>query len=90
MKIKKIFWILNFILFALTVTVGINQAGIGAEASSFEKNTIMASELKRELTNEVYKLTKDDRFIKEGGDLGFISPSSVYYFNQEDVALSLR
>ncbi len=91
MFLRKInyLWAINLILFIGVVVLGIEQAGRGAEISNLENKIEEAVILKRDLTEAIFKNESDTKIAGNIENLGFVKPSSVYYFKTENIFASL-
>ena len=83
-KINKIAWIINLSLFIAVVFMGIEQAGRGAEIARIENGLEKAVLLKQQLTDAIFASNKRLQNSNDLLSLGFIKPTTIYYFNTED------
>lgn len=91
-KIRKVklVWGVNLLLFAGLVFLGIEQAGRGAEISSLENKIEASNNIRRELSERIFKFGEEDKIAEVGTNLGYTKPTKVLYFNSEDISLTLR
>lgn len=87
-KIRYI-WLINLVMFAVVVFLGIEQAGRGATISHLEDKIEEASVYKRDLSEEIFKNGSDEKLTQNVTELGFVKPSQVYYFKTENLFASL-
>lgn len=83
-------WIINLFLLIAVVTLGIKQSEKGSEISKLENKIELLSSQKRDLSENIFTLSTEDKILEGGEKMGFIKPSNIYYFNTEDVSLTLR
>ncbi|MEK7168861.1 MAG: hypothetical protein AAB778_02510 [Patescibacteria group bacterium] len=82
-------WAINLILFISVVVLGIEQAGRGAEISNLENKIEEAQVIKRDLSEEIFNNESETKLTGNIENLGFVKPSSVYYFKTENTFASL-
>lgn len=82
-------WAINLILFIGVVVLGIEQAGRGAEISNLENKIEEAQVIKRDLSEEIFNNESETKLSGNIENLGFVKPSSVYYFKTENTFASL-
>lgn len=78
-------WVLNLILFATVVFLGIEQAGKGAQISNLESKIESSFIQKRALSEGVFNLSSDTKIAQQSEELGFAKPTDIYYFKTEDL-----
>ena len=82
-------WIINLVLFAGVVFLGIEQAGRGAEISNLENKLEVVSIEKRDLSENIFNSGSENNLSLNASELGFVKPSMVLYFDSIDtVALA--
>jgi 16S rRNA G966 N2-methylase RsmD len=82
-------WIVNLVLFAGVVFLGIEQASRGAEISKLENQLEVTSVQKRDLSENIFELGAESNFSQVASESGFIKPTAVLYFDSiETVALA--
>ena len=86
----KLVWGINLILFICVVFLGIEQAAKGADISKLESQLETISTQKTELTENIFKSGNDVKLTDNAINLGFAKPLTVYYFNSEEVSLTLK
>lgn len=91
MKSKiNIIWYLNIGLFIVSVVIGVMQAGKTAEVAYMDKEINAYQVKKREITENIFKYSKDDRVSSSGKDLGFTKASDIVYISNDSIMLTLR
>ena len=82
-------WIINLVLFAGVVFLGIEQAGRGAEISNLENKIELFSIEKRDLSENIFNSGSENNLSLNASESGFVKPSMVLYFDSIDtVALA--
>lgn len=83
-KINKITWIANLSLFMVVVFMGIKQTERGIEIAKLEDGLEQLILSKQQLTDVIFASNKSLDNEENLLSLGFIKPTTVYYFNTED------
>lgn len=86
---NKYIWFVNLILFIGIVFMGIEQAGKGAEIAKLENDLEKTTVSKQKLTDVIFTSNKNLDSNEYFLSLGFIKPTTVYYFNTENFFASL-
>lgn len=82
-------WVVNLILFAGVVFLGIEQAGKGAEISKLERKLETTSIQKRDLAENIFEFGTETNINQVASESGFVKPTAVLYFDSiETVALA--
>lgn len=82
-------WLINLMLFAGVVFLGIEQASRGAEISNLEDRLEVVSIEKRDLAENIFSIGSENNLSLNASESGFIKPSTVLYFDSIDtVALA--
>lgn len=77
----KILIILNLVLLASVVFLGIEQAGRGAEIAKLEDEFEVATIEKMNLSEGIFSETSESKNQEIAEKLGFAKPQEVYYFS---------
>lgn len=83
-------WLINLVLFAAVVFMGIEQAAKGAEISKYESNLEAVTLQKRDLSEQIFESGNTDKVADSALISGFVKPNDVVYINNIEVVASVR
>ena len=82
-------WVINLVLFAGVVFLGIEQAGKGAEISLLEDRLEVKSIEKRDQSEKIFNSGDENALYLNASESGYVKPSNIVYFDSIDtVALA--
>lgn len=85
---KKLIWIINLVLLTTSVYYGIKQGEIGSQVKQYETSIAKELTYKKEVSEKIHYLG-DLKHFKIDNDRGFIKPSTVLYYDNQDIVAVL-
>lgn len=87
-KVNKLIWVVNLIMFVSVVYLGIEQGSKGADIAKLESDIENQISAKRDLTEQIFTHDQGDNQVNLA-DLGFVKPSKILYFDTEEATAKL-